>query len=409
MSFRKNAFKVGLGTILAQTISSATLLVVPHLYEPGEFGQFITVLALCSIFLPFATLRIEVLSVVAKSELDSEFLFWLVRRLAIFVSGITFLITSIYFWITIEQKLGKILLLSLSVSFIVLAQSFAIIKVQMRIRDQNLSKVAISGIVQNGITLGSQVILAFFSRGSLSLVVGYLIGRSAAIYSLGAVTSVNVNYRLDSINRKTLKDLILPGRHLFLASVLDAITLSIPVLYVGNFFESDYVGKVGLLQSIMLVPVSLAGIVISSMLFSRAKAMRLMGFKGSQEWFKGQLGKSYSLATLVFSAFSIIAGPSILGTILSDRWQIPPELIVTATLSAFGILIFLPTSNTLIVFGHFRIVRNFAITKSVAAFLSIGICCWLKFDWITSVSIYYVTQALASLGIHYFCRSRLVL
>jgi O-antigen/teichoic acid export membrane protein len=409
MSFRKNAFKVGLGTILAQTISSATLLIVPQLYEPSEFGQFITVLALCSIFLPFATLKIEVLSTVAKSELDSEFLFWFVRRLAIFVSGMTFLITSIYFWITMEVKFVKILLLSLSVAFIVLAQSFAIIKVQMRIRDQNLGKVAVSGIVQNGTTLGSQIILTFFSRGSLSLVLGYLIGRSSAIYALGVVTTAKVKYRLDSINRKTLRDLILPGRHLFFASVLDAITLSIPVLYVGNFFESDYVGKVGLLQSIMLVPVSLAGIVISSMLFSRTKTVRLMGFKGSQEWFKGQLGKSYNLAIVIFSACSIIVGPWMLETILSDRWQIPPELIITATLSAFSILIFIPTSNILIVYGHFRIVRNFALTKNVAAFLSMGICYWLKFDWIASVSIYYVTQALASLGILYFCRSRLVL
>ena len=191
----------------------------------------------------------------------------------------------------------------------VIAQSFAIIQVQMRIRDQRLNRIAISGVVQNGTTLILQVTFSIFNKGSSGLILGYLLGRVTAVYTLRGKKLDLPRNKLNKQQIHTLATLILPTKSLFLASILDAITLSLPALYIGKFFTSSDVGVIGLLQSIMLVPISLAGIVISSSLFSNAESIRALGFNGSQKWFNENLGSPYRHFLTIFAVTSIALLP----------------------------------------------------------------------------------------------------
>jgi hypothetical protein len=407
MNFRKNAFKVGIGTIIAQLISGATLLAIPHLYNPDDFGKYTSVLVLSTIFLPFATLKIEVLSTVIKSNLDSRFLFWFVKRLAFSVSCFSILITFPYFKYIIGLGVISAINFSLTTSFMVIAQSFAIIQVQMQIRDQNLDRVAISGVIQNGTTLIFQTVFTFFSKGSSGLILGYLLGRAAAVYTLRGKKFDLFRYKFNQQKIQTLTNLILPGKSLFFASVLDGISLALPVLYTAEFFRSEDVGKVGLLQSIMLVPVSLAGIVISSTLFSNAESIRNRGYKGSQEWFNENLGSLHRYFMVVFSVTSIALLPVLFQNFYNENWKIQPQLIVASTMNTIGSLILLPLTNRLILFGYFSKVRVLSSVRFSVAIFTFFVCHLLKIDWILSISVFFLMQSGMSYGIYLYSRSRL--
>jgi len=406
MNFRKNAIKIGIGTIIAQLISGATLLIIPHLYNPRDFGEYTTVLVLSTLFLPFATLKIEVLSTVIKSNLDSRFLFWFVKRLAFTVSCFSIFITFFYFKYIVGLEVIRAINLSLATSCMVIAQSFAIIQVQMRIRDQKLDRIAISGVMQNGSTLILQTVFTFSSKGSSGLILGYLIGRAAAVYTLGGKQLDFFRYKINKQKIQILTNLILPGKSLFFASVLDGISVALPVLYIGKFFTSEDVGIVGLLQSIMLVPVSLAGIVISSTLFSSGESIRNLGYKGSQEWFNENLGSLYRYFLVIFAVTSITLLPLLFQYFFNENWKIQPQLIIASIMNTIGTLILLPLVNRLILFGYFGKVRLLSTIRFLVAIFTLFVCYTLKLDWIFSITVFYFMQSGMSWGISLYTRSR---
>ena len=409
MNLRINAFKVGLGTVIAQLTSGAILLAIPHLYKPGDFGEYTTVLVLSTIFLPFATLKIEVLSTIIKSNLDSRFLFWFVKRLAFSVSCFSILLAFSYFKFIMGFEVVRAVFLSLATSCMVIAQSFAIIQVQMRIRDQRLNRIAISGVVQNGTTLILQVTFSIFNKGSSGLILGYLLGRVTAVYTLRGKKLDLPRYKLNKQQIHTLATLILPTKSLFLASILDAITLSLPALYIGKFFTSSDVGVIGLLQSIMLVPISLAGIVISSSLFSNAESIRALGFNGSQKWFKENLGSPYRHFLIIFAVTSIALLPVLFQNFFDETWRIPSQLIIAATMTTIISLILLPLINRLILFGYFDKVRVFSTIRFLSAISTLVVCQLLKVDWLPSITVFFLVQAGISYGIFLYSRSRFFL
>lgn len=407
MELGKSAFKVGIGTIFAQLISSVALLVIPHLYKPEEFGEFSIVLALSTVFLPFATFKIEVLSTVIKSNEESSFLFWFVKRLAFLVSCTSSLIAYTYLTLTVEFTTQKTIVLSIAVAMMVCIQSFAIINVQMQIREKKLMKVSISGVMQNGITLISQVALVNFSSSSASLVLGYLVGRASAVYVLSYRATRGVVYKFKQINTLAMRHLLSPVRPLFFGSVLDAVTLSMPILYVGNFFKSDHVGTLGLVQSIMLVPITLAGIVISSTLFSRADEIRAMGYAGGQKWFNEKFGKIFKVLLVTYVIFSAVFLPAIFQILLNESWNVSSDLIISFLIYSIGILILIPILNIAIIFGYFQKIRDLAMLKFAGGVLSLTVCHFLNLGWTSSVAFFLVVQSMISTIVFWYSRSRL--
>lgn len=406
MDLGKSAFRVGIGTIFAQLISSVALLVIPHLYKPDEFGEFTIVLALSTVFLPFATLKIEVLSTVTKSNEESSFLFWFVKRLSFLVSCTSSLIACTYLTFTVEFTTQKIIVFSLAVATMVYIQSLAIISVQMQIREKKLTKVSISGVLQNGITLISQIALTNFSSSSTSLVLGYLVGRALAVYVLSYRAARGVVYKLRQINPLAIRHLVSPVQPLFFGSVLDAVTLSMPILYVENFFKSDHVGTLGLVQSIMLVPITLAGIVFSSTLFSRADEIRAMGYADVQKWFNEKFGKIFKVLLVAYVIFSAVFLPAIFQMLLNDSWKVSSDLIFSFLIYSIGILIMIPILNITIIFGYFQKIRDLALLKFAGGVLSLTMCNFLNLGWTSSVDIFLVVQSIISTIVFWYSRSR---
>ena len=156
----------------------------------------------------------------------------------------------------------------------------------------------------------------------------------------------------------------------------------------------------------MLVPLSLAGIVISSTLFSSAESIRNLGYKGSQEWFNKNLGSLYRYFIVIFAITSVALLPVLFQNFFSENWKIQPQLIIALTMHTIGSLILLPLINRLILFGYFDRVRVLSTIRFLVAVSTLFMFHLLKLDWIFLITGFYLMQAGMSCGISLYTRSR---
>jgi O-antigen/teichoic acid export membrane protein len=406
MNSRERALRIGVGTIAAQLISATGLILIPNFYSPSEFGVYILILGIATLLQPFATLKIEILSTVVKSQEDSDLLFWFVKKLTIFVSGTTFIFSFVYSSLTSSKTTLESFGFSFAVSIIVLVQSICIVLVQERLRSDHLKDVALSGVLQNGVTLVSQIILSKTKVGGMSLILGYVLGRTASILKLRKSRFQNQlkNYALSDINRYNLPYLLKPILKVFPTAILDASTLAIPILFIGNSFGNESAGIMGLLQSALLVPVTLISSMIYSTLYSQTATVRELGFIKMLEKFHKEIGRQISKVIFVFFIISIIATGFILPFVLNERWQLDIRVILVVSAAYSLQLLTLPTIGILNVLEKFDIPRNLSVFKSGSAILICILSAIIQDNWIEFAITFYSIQFLIHLCFMGFVR-----
>jgi O-antigen/teichoic acid export membrane protein len=409
MNLRKRALAIGVGTFGAQLISAAGFVLIPKFYSPTEFGLYIIALSLATLLQPFATLKIEILSTVVSQQKDSNLLFWFVKRITVVVSFAALIVIFIISATLTPRSLTQSLVFSLTVSSIILLQSIAIIKVQERLRSDHLKKVALSGVLQNGTTLISQLILSRTSYGSLSLTLGYLVGRMVSIFALN--TKSNRKEKKGrfcaSLEKDKLILLLRPIWKIFPASIYDVITLALPVLFVGKFFGAESAGIVGLLQGILIVPVTLMSSMIFSTLYSQAGMLQELGLKKVQLRFRKEFHNELSKVVIMSFLTSIFLIGIVLPKILNNSWSFEFRLVVTMSIAFSLQMLNLPTLGILTIFEKFHILRNFAFLKTSSSIISCILCMILETQWIIFAISIYSVQIFFNLGFLFYSKFKM--
>jgi hypothetical protein len=281
--------------------------------------------------------------------------------------------------------------------------------VQERLRSDELKKVALSGVLQNGITLISQVILSGARYGGWALMLGYVIGRLASILKLQTSSFENEKseYSFAQIQKYKLKTLLRPVRKIFPTAIFDGINQAIPILFIGLMFGSKSAGVIGLLQNALLVPVTLVGSMIFSTLYSRSAIAQELGFVKMKGSFRNQFGQQFFKMIILFLAASILFVGFILPRILSDRWIIDYRLVVIMS-AAFALqLQTYPTIGILNVLAKFSIPRTFAALKSSASILICILFTFIKIGAVEFAIIFYLIHLLANAGFLLFAHIKL--
>ena len=295
----------------------------------------------------------------------------------------------------------------MTVSSIVLVQSIAIILVQERLRSDHLNGVALSGVLQNGTTLISQLFLSSTKFGGLNLILGYLIGRILSIVKLQTVPlqKTKIKYSLYLIKEYNLATLLQPIKKIFPSAIFDVITLAIPILFVAEIFGTESAGIIGLLQNVALVPVTLVSSMILSTLYSQSALVQELGFTKMYMKYHDELG--WQLSKIIVSLFiiSVFFGGFILPNLLDDKWVIDFRLLLIISATYSLQLQTYPSIGILSIIEKFDLPRNFALIKSSAAIFLCILFTFHEIKWVDFALIFYSIQFLLNLGFILFVRN----
>lgn len=271
-SLEMNSLILAGGMLVAQAVHIISAPILTRVYSPESFGVLAQFLAIANIIGIIAGMRYETAIVLAKNNSDAKSLF----ALSIIISAIMSIVLTI---IITMQNSGRILsiikndleylwyfvpiailLFSIQNSMIMLAQ-----------RSNEFGKTSISNIIQSiidnitKICLGLIVCYQYFG-----LVVGYVVGLCSSIIYLGK-RQYQSELNKELINKHKIIDVGIKYRALPIynswATLLNALTLQLPVLMLGILFGSSTAGYYLLTNRILKTPARFIGQAISQSLF----------------------------------------------------------------------------------------------------------------------------------------------
>lgn len=269
--FIKNSLTLITGTILAQLIPILLQPFLRRLYDPSDFGLFAIYSTLLGIIVSVGTLKYENTIMLPKKDEDAANLV----AVSMFFSGIIALLVAMVFLlfgdsiISIFKLAPKIKpwLYVLPISIFLFSSYQAMNYWLIRKKEFRLS--SFNKISRRG------------SEGIVQWIVGYLLPKVGLFFGNIIGDSVNFfmgfrqlkksGFKLSSLRK--VKMLALTKRYkefpLFSAfpTLLNTLSLTLPVLIVDNFYGEEVTGYFDLSRMVLALPLALISVSISQVLF----------------------------------------------------------------------------------------------------------------------------------------------
>lgn len=335
--FHEIALKYGAGTLVAQSISLLSTILISHLYTPADYGMFISFLTLSAIMLPIITLKIE--SLIAISEFHEEvenyrsiaFQFMGLMCLALTTLGFLFLcLTSNFEFVSAAGH-------STAFGLILYVQASSIVLVQVSLKSKLFNPVNLSGVLQNFFTLIFQTLFGLFKASMSSLEIAFILGRAAGLVPLRRKPSQAKNQPKVQISFVKVFNTIMESKNFIAVSFMEAMLIALPIYFIRNSYGDSYAGYLGLIQSIYAVPVSLIGSSIAAIAFSGSRNTMINGatpnIEHQTELIKSFVKPLFYIAS-IFILTSLLFGDKLFTLSLSSNWHEMTLLVPVLTLAS---------------------------------------------------------------------------
>lgn len=324
----KNSFTLILGIGLAQTIPVLLQPILRRMYTPEEFGVFAVFFSIVSILAIVANYRYAHVVVIPEKDQTSKNVAAGALVLITITCIIIFLVL-LFFGEAIFQKLGFpselnkwSLLIPVSVFFV----SGSLVLNSWLTRKKKFKSIASNKFLRRAGEGGSQVSFGY-SKQSGGLIMGSIIG-DALNFIVSFFQFKRAGGNFENVTKKEvvadLKCYKAFPKYNLLPTLLDTVSLFIPVFIITNFYSKEITGQFDLSRQILALPLALISVALSQVLLqsiaqrSKSKqeilpllrknflALALMGVVGS----------------LVLYAFSV----QIFSFVFGDQWVLAGEL-----------------------------------------------------------------------------------
>lgn len=275
-SFARNVLDLMTGAVLAQVIYAAVSPILTRLYLPQEIGalaMYNTIVVIVAVVLSW---RYDLALVLPAETEDAANLLLLSIGIAVGMSAISVFIVAI----GREQIAAMLGVPSLSEWFWALPVSFLAIGLYQPLnswclRKQQFKAISASKIGQAASTSAIQGIAGYPFHASIGgLLGGYIAGSLVATAILGIKTIINDArqiiksfswYRIRENARIYRKYPIFSTWPAF----INTLSLSLPVLFITRFYDTETVGQYALSFRILQTPLVLIGVSIGRVYFQR--------------------------------------------------------------------------------------------------------------------------------------------
>lgn len=250
-----------LGSGVAQAIALACSPLVTRLYSPADYAVITVFVALTGVLLPFACGKYEVAIVVAGTDRHASALTALSFVVAT-IGALAVLVPVVVMWDEINELLGCTELgrWVIAVPVMVLLGAYAMVGryVATRRSAYRLISQYLSG--QAAVSVALNLLLGYLGMGAngllLTNVTSVVLGTGWLLLSLRDDMSLALREGLPAIKHVAHKYRDFP---IFNATstVLDAVTLAMPVFFIAQLCDADSVGHYGFLMRVVQAPVAL--------------------------------------------------------------------------------------------------------------------------------------------------------
>jgi len=396
-SFLRNLAILGSGTAIAQLIPVLSSPILTRLYTPEDFGIFAVFMALISTFIPIICGKYEVALVLPRNNMEAKHLLGIAFYfcfILVCAVGALFLFSEERILLLIHiSKLGSWLMAVPMVLFLV--GIFTALSYYSN-RNKRYKLLANARIIRSVVTALVSISAGYFTVGFGGLLAGFFIG--VAVASLFLLTQ-NREILTPSLIRwsRTKKNLLCKYRHYPIynasTSLLNGLTLNLPVFFLSGFFPETIVGYYAIVFRVAYAPVGFIATSISQI--NLKKVVDLISNNSPVIPYLLKLSGLLLLLILV-PAFPIIMwGPEIFGFVFGENWSIAGEyarILMPAIIIQF---ISSTLSGTLEATQHnqllalWRLISIFSTTSILFLFASYGkIFTFLKAYTINNILLY---------------------
>jgi O-antigen/teichoic acid export membrane protein len=397
--FRRNVIVLVGGTVLAQALSVVLSPVLTRLYTPDDLGLLASYSSIVGIALVIATLRYEM--AIPLPEDDETAANLLVLTLLL-IAGVS-VSTGLAVWLFRDEiGLGsrgvatRVPFWSLSMG-VLLAGAYKALN-YWAVRQGAFLDIARSKIGQGtGRALG-QVGLGLLNLGPTGLIVGQLIGWSAAIGGLVVLVFSCSGSFLRRMGYKTIRRAASRYRALAsfgtLADLFNAIGLRISPLLLVALFSAEVGGLFELSQRIMGMPVLLIGQAISQVYLKSASRLARERPDGLKRLFLRTSSRLLLVGTIPIVALGV-GGACFFGRVFGERWTesgVFTRMLIPLYISQ---IVVSPLSQTLYILEHSGMFLAWTILRLVLVVGSITGAHALRLPPRSVVAAYSVSVAVA--------------
>jgi len=277
--FSRNVLTLMTGTTIAQAIPIAISPILTRIYTPEDFGLFALYISIALLFATAATGRYELAIMLPKKESDAVNIVFLSLLITLIITLLTLFIVF-FFNQSITNILGNqdisswLYFIPFTVFFMGLYQSLN----YWNNRKKEYKRLAISRVVQSGVTGGANLGMGGLQFGASGLIVGNIIGQS-----LSTLYLFNHVYKEDSrsirfFNKIKIIALLKKYKKLPLLNMpnvlIDNFRLSGINILIAKFFTTSTLGQFALAWKMVQTPMSVIGKSLSQVFFQKIASVK---------------------------------------------------------------------------------------------------------------------------------------
>lgn len=400
--FSHNVLKLGGGTALGQALAVAATPIITRLYNPTDMGLLGIFLAFVGFACVGVTLRYEMPIVSTKDDLEADCL--LISSIVLTLPVSLFAGLTLYIMIR-NDILSYNLLPTWSATVAVLMLIFTGVFTSLRywfVRQSRFDVVSRAVVFQG---LGRAAVPIAFGMAQMGWI-GLLLGEIASrILGIG---------RMLVIAWPTIRKSIFPDAHFFVStlrknwkspvillpsSLIDALSVMLPLPIITHLFGAKIAGEFFLVQRLINLPAGLIATSVADVFHNSAADTRWKEPEQLRNLMQRVTKKLIMISILIYGPIAIIS-PFIFGVILGNAWNsagiymtILAPLSITATVVS-------PVSRILFVVDKVEIKFIFDLISLIVPIFSFYVIHYLGYNFINCLIVYVTLNILAYLIYH---------
>lgn len=341
----KDIFVLSFGSLIAQAIPIVASLILAHIYNAEQYGNWGTFLSFAGILSVVVMGQYEM--AIVRPELKDEKNADNLVRLCVLI-GVGFslllylvLILSDFFDLSYIKSIPCRYLLPLFVFF----SGFLQVYLHYANRHEQYKFIAVSGIIRNGIQALSRIVLGVFNS-LYGLIFGAFFGLFVSDFygeSKFSLRKILVKgYVWSDIKSIALRYRYFPF-FLLPSTLLNSLSTNLPVLILISYFSKDYIGYFSMTISLLFLPVQLLSNAMSKVFYKKSS------MKNNDEEVRAlsfQLFKVAYILGFIMNLVIILFGEHLFAFFLGHDWKmsgtyailLSPWILMTLCFSPLSVI-----------------------------------------------------------------------
>lgn len=389
----KGAFVLASGTAFAQAINILILPLITRLYTPNDLGILSAYYSVLSIIVVISSLKYEIAFTMPKKDEDAINLFSLAFILMLITSTLFSIIlifrkNEIINFFHIEQLAEYIWFLIIGFFGMGLYSNFN----YWAIRKRDYKRITYTKINQSISGSFFKIVLGFFSYGPIGLIIGQIISQIAGVRTFATQMwkkdrNLFKYISVDKMKYVAKKYWSFPVFNLP-ASLLNSLTLQLPVLMLLKLYNSEIVGYFTLANSLLVIPSSLVSTSLGQAFQGEATKL----FREKNQKLLTLYKKT--IKTLTFISIPLILIPAsvcpyIVPIIFGQQWAEAGLYCLPLALMVISQFISNPTSN-LSVYGYNKWSLLWDTTRVLLVYSGFYLSQYLNLSILNTLFIYSI-------------------